>query len=126
MSDLKKLQGFLLAVLVLAPIAVLAQEGGAPAPADSGVNLDLLRQLVVVIIPVLTPLIVTGIKKVTAAIPTNILPIVAPVIGVILGALGNALNIPGLEGVGIGEAAALGAAGVGVREIVDQNVTGKK
>lgn len=125
MVDVKKLWTIALAILAV-PVAVFAQEAGAPSPADdsgSGVNLDLVRQLVVVVIPVLTPLIIAGVKKVTGVIPSAALPIIAPILGVVLSAVGNALNIPGLEGAGIVEGAVLGSAGVGVREVVDQ---GKK
>lgn len=94
---------------------------------DTGAgNLDLIRQLVLVVIPVLTPVILALVKRLATAIPANLLPILAPIIGALLGAFGNALGIPGLEGAGVIEGAVLGSAGVGVREAVNQNVTKTK
>jgi hypothetical protein len=121
MSALNKLA---VLALLLIPGVALAQEGGDGG--GSGGSLDLIRQLVVVVIPVLTPMIIAGVRRAASAIPPNILPILAPVIGVVLSALGNALNIPGLEGANLIEGAVLGSAGVGVREIANQNLNQKK
>lgn len=67
--------------------------------------------------PVITPLIIAGIKKITPKIPSWTLPIIAPVLGMMIDyinafATGHSTNTL--------VAAALGLAGVGVREVVDQ------
>lgn len=85
-----------------------------------GLDLNLAQSLVVAIVPVLTPIVIALLKKFVGQIPTQFLPILAPVIGMIITGVA--------EGFGIDSAttgAVLGSAGVGVREIVDQNVTKK-
>lgn len=69
------------------------------------------------LIPVLTPVVIAAVKRLIARIPTMWLPVLAPFVGGLLDAAlayasGNPVNP--LFG------AALGLAGVGVREIVDQ------
>lgn len=86
-----------------------------------GVNLDLAQSLVIAIVPVLTPIVISLLKRFVEQIPTQFLPILAPVIGMIITGIA--------EGFGIDSAttgAVLGSAGVGVREIVNQNVTKTK
>lgn len=80
-------------------------------------NIDLVRQLMVVIIPVLTPLIIAGLKKLVSNIPPIALPVLAPIIGVLLEGIAQAFGVPG---VGAAGGAVLGLSGVGVREVVDQ------
>lgn len=82
-----------------------------------GVNLDLVRQMIVVIIPVLTPLIIALLKKAVASLPPVALPILAPIVGVIIEAVAQAF---GVSSVGAAGGALLGLSGVGVREVVDQ------
>lgn len=86
-----------------------------------GVNLDLAQSLVIAIVPVLTPIVISLLKRFVEQIPTQFLPILAPVIGMVITGIA--------EGFGIDSAttgAVLGSAGVGVREIVNQNVTKTK
>lgn len=82
-----------------------------------GVNVDLLRQMIVVLIPVLTPLVIAVLKKAVASLPPIALPILAPIIGVLIEAVAQAF---GVSSVGATGGALLGLSGVGVREVVDQ------
>jgi|DEB0MinimDraft_6_1074348.scaffolds.fasta_scaffold137321_2 hypothetical protein len=86
-----------------------------------GVNLDLAQSLVIAIVPVLTPIVISLLKRFVEQIPTQFLPILAPVIGMVITGIA--------EGFGIDSAATgavLGSAGVGIREIVNQNITKTK
>ena len=67
--------------------------------------------------PVIVPLIIAGFKKILPKVPTFILPMLAPVLGGLVGLISNAaLSANG----NIWAAVALGMAGVCVREILDQ------
>lgn len=67
--------------------------------------------------PILVPLIIALFKKVSPKIPTWALPALAPILGALVGVISNyALAANG----NLVVAAALGLAGVGVREIIDQ------
>ncbi len=119
------LLSMMLFAVALMPLIALAQDGGTdPAPTDP---YALLRQLSVVIVPVLTPVIVRLVKSLAAGIPGNIVPILAPVVGMLIAALGAAFGIDLTAGAGaVVGGAVLGTAGVGVREIVNQNFSGKR
>lgn len=128
MKSLKNLSAITLSALLaiaLMPLIALAQDGGAdPAPTDP---YALLRQLSVVIVPVLTPVVVKLVKGLAAGIPGNIVPILAPVVGMMIAALGSAFGIDLTAGAGVVVGGSvLGSAGVGVREIVNQNFNGKR
>jgi hypothetical protein len=85
------------------------------------IDLSLAQGLVVAIVPVLTPIVISLLKRFVEQIPAQYLPILAPVIGMLITGIA--------EGFGIDSAttgAILGSAGVGVREIVNQNVTKTK
>ncbi len=73
--------------------------------------------LTVMLIPVVVPLLIAGIKKVLPKIPGWMLPVLAPL-------LGAAVDIASFYATGqsLGPVwgAALGSAGVGLREVVDQ------
>ena len=67
--------------------------------------------------PVIVPLVIAGLKKVLPSVPSFLLPLIAPLLGIALDyinhfATGQATNLIA--------SIALGAAGVGVREAVDQ------
>jgi len=67
--------------------------------------------------PIIVPLVILGVKTAAPKIPSFLLPILAPIFGVLLEyvnhfATGQEPSI--LYGV------ALGAAGVGIREVIDQ------
>jgi hypothetical protein len=70
------------------------------------------------LIPIVTPILIALLKRAVTAIPTSLLPWIAPAIGALcemaLHAAGAASGLP--PGIG----AFLGAAGVGVREALDQ------
>ncbi len=70
-------------------------------------------------IAVLTPIIITGVKRVVPALPKWALPCLAPFVGLLTGLGLNALTQANLPWV---DYAALGALGVFVREVVDQCV----
>ena len=81
------------------------------------VNINLVRQLIIVIIPVLTPLVISLLTKVISSLPPASLPILAPIIGVLLESIAQAF---GVSTIGATGGALLGLSGVGVREVVDQ------
>lgn len=68
----------------------------------------------------LTPLIVTGIWKLVPKIPSAVIPLTTPVIGILLGLLMNWLGKANLSWVDMGTA---GALAVFVREAVNQAIT---
>lgn len=73
--------------------------------------------IVNILTPIVVPLIIAGFKLISAKIPTWVFPVLAPILGLLMGAISNAA----LQANGnILVAAALGLAGVGVREIIDQ------
>lgn len=67
--------------------------------------------------PIVVPLIIAGVKWVLPKIPTWLIPMLAPVLGGLMGVITNAATAANGN---LWVAAALGLAGVGVREIVDQ------
>ena len=71
-------------------------------------------------IAVVTPLIITGVKKLVPKVPKWLLPTLAPFVGI---AVGLALNAVGGAHLTWVDGAQLGALGVFVRELVDQYVT---
>lgn len=74
------------------------------------------------LIPIAVPLITALLKKAIPALPGKILPVLAPVLGVVC-AVGDALATGGvLDGATLGAGAVMGSAGVGVREVYDQNI----
>ena len=77
----------------------------------------LIGGIVPALLPVITPLLIAGIKLVITKLPTWSLPVIAPLLAGVLDAV-NAY----FTGVSIGplQAGLLGLAGVGVREVVDQ------
>jgi hypothetical protein len=87
-------------------VVVTADTGGITA-----------SNLVLWLTPVIVPLVIALVKKFQPQIPSWVLPLAAPVLGVVIDvinsyALGQANNLI--------VAALLGLAGVGVREIKDQ------
>jgi hypothetical protein len=77
---------------------------GLPAPA--------------LLIAVVVPLLIAGLKKLFPKIPGAVLPVLAPVLGGLLEALLTSL---GHDAGGLVTGAVSGSAGTGLREIVDQN-----
>lgn len=72
-------------------------------------------QLIQIVTPIMVPLILALVKMVLPKIPKRTLPIFAPFIGAIIDVLST-----GTIGAGTAWGAALGSAGVGVREVWDQ------
>lgn len=110
----------LLVILALFVSSAIAQTNlsstnapAGPAPAVSLPSLNIWQLL----IPVVVPLVIAGMKYVMPKIPGPALPVIAAIIGPLTDlitsyATGNQAN-PILAG-------ALGLAGVGVREVADQ------
>lgn len=73
--------------------------------------------LVTYLTPIIVPLIIAGVKAVQPKIPTFVLPLIAPIFGVLIDIINSYVNNshPSLL-----IAAILGLAGVGIREVVDQ------
>ena len=100
------LTGFLFATLAF------AQEVAAPAAAalDGITSANVVTWLT----PVLVPLLLAGVKLVLPKLPTWVIPIAAPVIGVLIDFV-NSLATAHSSNFLV--AAALGLAGVGLREV---------
>lgn len=98
-------------------IALAQTAAATTAPAAAGaLSADAIVQWLT---PLLVPLIIALFKKVAPSIPSWALPVIAPVLGMLGNvitsyATGHSLNLVA--------AAALGLAGVGIREIKDQLV----
>jgi ethanolamine transporter EutH len=78
-----------------------------------------LTKLGAALLAVLVPLAMAGIKRLIPKLPKFLLPILAPVVGAGLDALGG-----WIAGISVGSSLAagmLGLAGVGIREIADQS-----
>lgn len=86
----------------------------------NGFDLGTLNTIIVALIPILSPILTDLIKKMASGIPPNYLPIISTVIG----ALTNVL-VSGFSGETLAVGAGAGAAGVGIREAWNQNVTKK-
>ena len=93
----------------------VAQSTGGPVAASPAAATPLPWQLA--LIPVFTPLIIQAVKMFVPKIPTLWLPVMAPFLGALLDVISHYSTG---STVSIGTAAALGLAGVGVREVVDQ------
>lgn len=72
--------------------------------------------------PVITPLILALAKKVAPRIPSKAIPIAAPAIGAVIAGI-SAIGANNPSNLALG--AALGMAGVGIREIKDQIMPAK-
>lgn len=111
---------FVLAVAALGPALFLVTSAFADETGPK-VDLTLVQSLVVAVIPVVTGLIMSVVRNVVASIPNEYIPILAPVVGVLLQALGQAFGVslvPGVEGTGaLVAAGALGSTAVGVHQV---------
>ncbi len=87
-------------------------EAKTPDTGNAGAN-SLLTWLT----PILVPLLIVGVKKVLPSLPGWTLPIIAPVLGIVIDLVNTATTS---HAGNMGIAAALGLAGVGLREIKDQ------
>lgn len=76
-----------------------------------------LSQYLVMIIPLVVPLLIAGLKTWIPKVPKWALPILAPALGALADFL---LQTVGVNTGGVIKGALLGSAGVGIREIMDQ------
>lgn len=91
-----------------------------PAAASTGISPDSIVQWLT---PIIVPLVIAGLKKVLPAIPSALLPIIAPILGVVIDLVNNLATAHQTNFL---VAAALGLAGVGLREVKDQIVPAAK
>lgn len=108
----------LIALTVLAmPIALMAQTNTTPADSQiPSTTSDFWKYSIAVIVP----LIVGGFRKVVPQIPTWLLPVSTPFVGIVLGAGLNALGASNMSWVDMAQA---GAMAVMIRESFNQIVT---
>lgn len=99
--------------VLIATLTAHAQTAVAPA-ATTGISPDGIVQWLT---PILVPLLIAGFKKVSPSLPGWCLPILAPLLGMLL-ELVNSLATTHTSNFAV--AAALGLAGVGLREVKDQ------
>jgi len=92
-----------------------SNDNGRRSRDDAGLSAPLPWQLS--LIPIFTPLIIQAVKMFVPKIPTLWLPVMAPFLGALLDVISHYSTGSNIS---IGTAAALGLAGVGVREVVDQ------
>lgn len=107
----------LMVFLTIFSALVLCAQDTAPVDAQPEQGGLSAASLVQWLTPILVPLLLTGVKKLLPKLPSFLIPLLAPIVGVLIGlldqvALGNTGNI--------WISAALGLAGVGLREIKDQ------
>lgn len=74
-------------------------------------------QIVTFATPIIVPLIIAGMKWLKPNIPTWLLPVLCGPLGMLLDYINHLVTNSGLNLI---QAALLGVAGIGVREIVDQ------
>lgn len=107
--------------LLLAPGSLLGQELPIATPVGNDqlpITNDQGLPAPALLIAVVVPLLIAGLKKLFPKIPGALLPVLAPVLGGIIEAIITSL---GHDAGGVVTGAVAGAAGTGVREIVDQN-----
>jgi hypothetical protein len=99
------------------PVLVFAQTNAPTIPTTTPATPTSGAALLITIIPLLVPIIVALLKKLMQFLPSWSLPILAAALGELLNFISGLLGGPS---VGVLAGVALGAAGTGVREIVDQ------
>lgn len=109
---MKKSTWLLLTALFLSVFSVAMAQTIVPPTGNVAAD-----NLLTWITPILVPLLIAGVKQVLPKIPRSVLPVLGPILGAAIDiinhyATGAATNT--------WAALALGAAGVGVREIYDQ------
>lgn len=109
----------LVSMLLLVPVDALAQD-------ENGSALGLIEQLVIVVIPVVTGVVLQLVKRAVSKIPNEYLPILAPIVGMLTQVVASAFDVnltPGLQGTEAALAAgALGMTAVGGHQIKQQFV----
>lgn len=81
---------------------------------------DMIVKLCALLIPILVPLVLRGVKAAIPRMPTWVVPVLAPVIGAISAGLGSVTTGVSDPGTAMMVGSVLGLAGSGVREIGDQ------
>lgn len=99
-----------LLLLLSIPAGLYAAEAVVPAT-------DAANSIVQFLTPVIVPLVIAGMKKLMPKLPGFLLPIIAPVIGVVIDLVNSFVTT---HSTNLFAAAALGLAGVGLREVKDQ------
>ena len=102
--------------MTMAAASVYAAQATGSSEA-SGTSVNVWPNMLPAVIPLAVPILLAVVKNLVSAIPKWLLPILAPVLGAVA-EIG--LNYAGAPAVGVMWGAALGSAGVGLREIVDQ------
>jgi hypothetical protein len=82
--------------------------------------LPLFHSLLTALIPVLSPVLTDLLKRMVNKIPTNLMPIISSLIGALIAVVSNGMSP---ESVTLG--AGGGLMGVGIREVINQNITKK-
>jgi MFS superfamily sulfate permease-like transporter len=101
-------------LLLLVPCAVLAQTNAAVLTSVPSGTADWLNMLIAVV----TPVVIAGVRWLLPKIPKIALPLIAPVIGVILDQLAGILTS---HQPGVVAGAISGAVGLWLREAADQS-----
>jgi hypothetical protein len=90
--------------------------------ADTGLDeIEIIKNLTVAVIPTVSLVLVFLLKSASRRIPARFLPIAAPVIGMLLAAVGQAFGIPGLDDMGLVGGTVAGAAATGAHQVFHQN-----
>jgi hypothetical protein len=93
---------------------------------DTGLDeIEILKNLTLAIIPTITLVMVFALKHASKRIPARFLPIVAPLIGALISAVGQVFGIPGLDELGVIGGTIAGSAATGIHQAFHQN-TGEK
>lgn len=106
---------YIAATFGLMCVTVLAQTNSVPSPSVPGITGD--GSLLLAIIPLVVPILVEIAKRGISVLPSWSLPIIAAALGELINFISGRLGGPSttaLNGV------ILGAAGTGLREILDQ------
>lgn len=109
-------------LVILAPLYLLAADVPPVEvpPNPPGPEINPTVTIWQAFIPILVPLLLAGLKWVAPRVPKQVIPFIAPVLGAAIDLLMNVLKLGDGNG-GLG--AALGALGIGIREIFDKGVT---
>ncbi len=114
-TNLLKITLALVALAFALPIMAHAQAAASAAPAVvAPAPASLPDNVVAWLTPILVPLLIAGVKKIAPSIPSWVLPLVAPVLGFLLGVVNN-LALSHHDNLWV--AAGLGLLGVAVREV---------
>lgn len=121
----KTIRVFILAILSLVflclPFLIFAADPAVAAPGSAGIPAggpDFSLSWFQWLIPILVPLLIAGLKKLWPSVPGHWLPYLCPALGLLADTIAK---LAGSAGAGPEVAAALGALGLFLRELVDQS-----